>query len=183
VQRDKRFIPVDITVYLPTPDKCKVIPIITRASGFGNKLRYFRLKKGLSRDELAERSEVSRVYLAEIEQKNRTKISPFYIRKIAAGLGIDPLKLIPRNGSSRKREHFIDYLIPPDTLGARIKNLRMRQGLNFKEFTKRLKVSKDSTWRFERNITIPNETILKRIAKILKVKVSEITNNNGRKLK
>ena len=178
MQRNKRFIPVNITVYLPTPDKRFIPSIITNANGIGNKIKYFRLKKGLTRDELAEARGVSHAYLAEIEQKNRTTIHPLYIQKIADGLGVDPLKLISPNGSSKKKKHFIDYLIPPDTLGARIKNLRLKQDLTFKEFTKRLKVSKDSTWRFEKNITIPNERILKRMAKILKVTVLELTNNN-----
>jgi ribosome-binding protein aMBF1 (putative translation factor) len=39
-------------------------------------------------------------------------------------------------------------------------------------------MSSKIAWRFERNITVPNEKILKRMAKILKVTVSEITNNN-----
>ncbi len=178
VQRHKRFIPVDITIYLPTPDKRFIAETITPSSGFGNKLRYFRLKQGLTRDELAKRSGVSKAYLAEIEQKSRIQINPLYVRKIAAGLGIDPLKLVPRNSSLKKKGHYADYLIPPNTLGARIKNLRIRQGLNFKEFTRQLKVSKDSTWRFEKNITVPNKEILKRMAKILNVKALDITNNN-----
>jgi len=40
MQRNKRFIPVDITEYLPTPDKRKVIPIITNSSQFGNKIKW-----------------------------------------------------------------------------------------------------------------------------------------------
>jgi transcriptional regulator with XRE-family HTH domain len=46
--------------------------------------------------------------------------------------------------------------------------------LTFKEFTQKLKVSKDSTWRFEKNITIPNEKMLKRIAKVLRVSVKKL---------
>jgi transcriptional regulator with XRE-family HTH domain len=120
---------------------------------------------------------VSKGYLAEIEQNNRSLINPRYIQKIANGLELNPLKLISHNGSLSKKKHFLDCIIPPDTLGARIKNLRLKQGLTFKEFTRRLKVSKDSTWRFEKNITIPNEKILKGIAKILRVSTSELTKN------
>lgn len=179
MQRVKRFIPVDITVYLPTPDKRFTAEIITPSSGFGKKLRYFRLKNGLTRDELSERSGVSKGYLATIEQNNRSLINPRYIQKIANGLEVNPLKLISHTGTLSKKKHFLDYIIQPDTLGARIKNLRLKQGLTFKKFTKRLKVSKDSTWRFEKNITIPNEKILKRIARILKVSVSELTDNRS----
>ncbi|MCM8782680.1 MAG: helix-turn-helix domain-containing protein [Candidatus Omnitrophica bacterium] len=177
MQRVKRFISVELTLYLPTPDKRFTAEIITPSSGFGKKLRYFRLKKGLTRDELSERSGVSKGYLATIEQNNRSLINPRYIQKIAKGLELNPLKLISYNGSAGKKKHFLDYVIPPETLGARIKNLRIKQGLNFKEFTKRLKVSKDSTWRFEKNITVPNEKMLKRIAKLLRVSVSELTRN------
>jgi len=178
VQRNKRFIPVDITLYLPTPDKRKTIPNITNSEGIGNRIKYFRLTKGLTRDELAKISGVSGAYLAEIEQKNRSTIHPLYIQKIADGLGVDPLKLISPNGSLKKKIHFIDYLIPPDTLGARIKNLRFKRGLTLKEFTRKAGLSKDSIWRYEKDVTVPEEKILKRMAKVLKVNVSELTNNN-----
>ena len=178
VQRNKRFIPVNITLYLPTPDKRKAIPNIINSESIGNKIKYFRLKKGLTREELAKVCGVSRAYLAEIEQKNRSTIHPLYIQKIADGLGVDPLKLISPNGSSKKKKHFIDYLIPPHTLGARIKNLRFKQGLTLKEFTKKVGLSKDCIWRYEKDITVPEEKILKRIAKVLKVNVSKLTNNN-----
>ena len=87
-------------------------------------------------------------------------------------MGISPIKLISNNGSSKK--HLIDYLIPPTTLGKKIKNLRIKEGLTFKEFTKRLKVSKDTTWRIEKGISIPDEKILEGIADILKVDISEL---------
>ena len=182
-QRNKRFIPVDITLYLPTPDKRKAVPNIINSEGIGNKIKYFRLKKGLTRDELAKISGVSCAYLAEIEQKNRINIHPLYIQKIADGLGIDPLKLISPNGSSKKKKHFIDYLIPPDTLGAKIKNLRLKRGFTLKEFTRKVGLSKDCIWRYEKDITVPEEKILKRIAKVLKVNISELTNNNRKERK
>jgi len=137
------------------------------------RLCYFRLKKGLSRDELSKTSGVSKGYLAKIEQDKCFFTNPSYIQRIAKGLGVERLKLIPHSGLKKKR-HFLDYIIPPDTLGSRIKNLRLKRGLTFKEFTQKLKVSKDSTWRFEKNITIPNEKILKRIAKVLRVSVKKL---------
>ncbi len=113
-----------------------------------------------------------------LSRKNRVNIHPLYIQKIADGLRVNPLKLISPNGSSKKKKHFIDYLIPPHTLGAKIKNLRLKRGLSLKEFTKKAGLSKDCIWRYERDITIPEEKILKRIAKVLKVNVSKLTNNN-----
>jgi DNA-binding transcriptional regulator YiaG len=89
-------------------------------------------------------------------------LPPFFKKRNKFEIDVTNMsKLISYNGSHSKKKHFLDYIIPPDTLGAKIKNLRLKQGLTFKEFTKRLKVSKDSTWRFEKNITIPNEKILK----------------------
>jgi hypothetical protein len=42
----KRGTLVEITIYLPTPDKRQAVPIITNSSQFGNKIKYFRLKQG-----------------------------------------------------------------------------------------------------------------------------------------
>jgi transcriptional regulator with XRE-family HTH domain len=172
-QRCKKFIPIEVNLYLPTPDKRFTTPIIQDLKGIGNRIKYFRLKKGLTQDELAKISGISRSYLVKIERKNPKFLNPKYLEKIAKALGISPIKLISNNGSSKK--HLVDYLIPPTTLGKKIKNLRIREGLTFKEFTKRLKVSKDTTWRFEKGISIPNEKILRRMAKILKVDISELS--------
>ena len=171
-QRCEKFIPVEVTLYLPTPDRRFTIPVIQDLKGIGNRIRYFRLKKGLTQNKLAKISGVSRSYLVKIERENPSFLNPKYLQKIAKALRISPIKLISNNGSSKK--HLIDYLIPPTTLGKKIKNLRIKEGLTFKEFTKRLKVSKDTTWRIEKGISIPDKKILERIADILKVDISEL---------
>ena len=63
-------------------------------------------------------------------------------------------------------------------MGSQIKNLRHRAGLTQKDLAKRLKVSKACVCRYEKNITTPNGEILIKIARILKVEVSKLTNNN-----
>ncbi|RKX91883.1 MAG: hypothetical protein DRP84_10870, partial [Spirochaetes bacterium] len=52
-----------------------------------------------------------------------------------------------------------------------------------KEFTRKVGLSKDCIWRYEKDITVPEEKILKRIAKVLKVNISELTNNNRKERK
>jgi len=65
-------------------------------------------------------------------------------------------------------------LIPVDSLGSRIRNLRYKAGLAQKDMAKKLKVSKACVCRYEKNISRPNKKILKKIAKVLRVSVKKL---------
>lgn len=58
-------------------------------------------------------------------------------------------------------------------LGQKIKELRMDKGLTMEEFGKLFDASKSIVSRWERDISVPNEKRLKRIAKLAGKSVSE----------
>jgi len=175
VQRVKRFIPVELTLYLPTPDIRLIALPLSACKTLGNKIRYYRLEKGLTQEDLAALSGISKTYLVQIEKSNRSDINPLYIERIANALEINPLNFYPFNKGRAKNKNFIDYIIPPTSLGSKIKNLRLKQGLTLKEFTKKVKLSKDCIWRYEKGIAMPSREILFRIASSLNVSVAELT--------
>ncbi len=58
------------------------------AQSFGEKIRALRKEKGLTLDQLAERTESSKSYIWELENKNPPRPSAEKIAKIAAELGV-----------------------------------------------------------------------------------------------
>lgn len=60
-----------------------------------------------------------------------------------------------------------DFVIPPTSFGAWLKNQRMRQALRLKELAALLKVSAYSVIRYESDQSRPAPAILKRIHQLL----------------
>jgi len=58
------------------------------AQSFGEKIRALRKEKGLTLDQLAERTESSKSYIWELENKNPPRPSAEKIARIAAELGV-----------------------------------------------------------------------------------------------
>jgi len=59
---------------------------------FGKKVKEFRLKKGLSQEQLALSAEIDRTYLPSIEKGERN-VSITIVEKIAKGLNIEIIDL------------------------------------------------------------------------------------------
>jgi transcriptional regulator with XRE-family HTH domain len=64
---------------------------ITRA--FGLRVREFRVSKGLSQEELAERCDLHRTFIGRVE-RGETNITLVSIHKVAKGLGISASALV-----------------------------------------------------------------------------------------
>lgn len=60
-------------------------------------------------------------------------------------------RLIPAGNELAQNKHYIDNIIPPNSLGSRIKNLRLKQGMQQKDLAKRLGVSRACVCRYEKN--------------------------------
>lgn len=61
---------------------------------FGRKLRTVRVEKGISQEELAQRSGLHRTYVSSVERGERN-ISLVNIAKLASALGVKPTDLMP----------------------------------------------------------------------------------------
>ena len=59
---------------------------------FGTNVRFYRERKGLTQEELAEKSELHRTYISDIERFQRS-ISLSNIQKIADALGVAAYRL------------------------------------------------------------------------------------------
>lgn len=60
---------------------------------FGQRVRFLRIKKGISQEELADRCGVHRTYMGRIE-RGETNITLTNIHKVARGLGVSPASLL-----------------------------------------------------------------------------------------
>ncbi|GGG07661.1 helix-turn-helix domain-containing protein [Paenibacillus abyssi] len=67
---------------------------------FGVNLRYFRIRKGLTLQELAERLHVSANYLSTLENNNG-KIKPEFLPRLCAELGIQLTDLFEATAERR----------------------------------------------------------------------------------
>lgn len=177
-QRVKRFIPVKLTLYLPTPDTRRTVPSLSDTATIGARIKYYRLQKGLTQEQLAKSCGSSRVHIVDLEKNRASNSNPRTIQNIANALQISPFKLITSNNRNDKNRNLIDHIIPPTSLGARIKNLRVKRCLTQKELVKRTRLSKDCIWRYEKNIAKPNRNILIKIARSLNVSLTELTYKN-----
>lgn len=62
---------------------------------FANNLKFYRVERGLSQEELAFRSELHRTYISAVERKKKN-ISIKNIEKIAKALEVEPYMLLKK---------------------------------------------------------------------------------------
>ena len=103
-----------------------------------------------------------------------TKLSPNTILKIERGemkvikpwiLGriLSVLRGRIRDIFPAARGDIYDYLIPPKTFGNRLRNLRLRRGMQQKVLAKALGVARFTLQRYESDQSKPNREIMRRI--------------------
>ena len=63
------------------------------AHAFGVRLREFRLERGLSQEELADRCGLHRTFVGRVE-RGETNVTLGSIHKLAHGLGVPPYRLL-----------------------------------------------------------------------------------------
>ncbi|MBY0091577.1 helix-turn-helix transcriptional regulator [Priestia aryabhattai] len=85
----------------------------------GPRIREIRSKKKISLSQLAQRSDVTKSYLSQIERNICTNPSIEFVEKIAAGLNIEPEILVgwaedKAFGSSDSFAHMQEYLFDMD---------------------------------------------------------------------
>jgi transcriptional regulator with XRE-family HTH domain len=90
------------------------------AQSFGEKIRTLRKEKGLTLDQLAERTDSSKSYIWELENKNPPRPSAEKIAKIAAELGVTSDYLMDEKDQKKETAQDLAFYrkykaVDPDT--------------------------------------------------------------------
>jgi transcriptional regulator with XRE-family HTH domain len=149
----------------------------------GSRLKHLRQSQGITQNTLATLCSRPVSLIAKYEQNKIKKPSPYLLQELARALKTDTNKLIhiqDFQAISNKQDikDIFDHLVPPKDFGSKLKNLRLKHKINQKELALKLGLNRESIRRYEKNITTPNQEIQAKIAKILKIDVSTLTNNN-----
>jgi DNA-binding XRE family transcriptional regulator len=102
------------------------------------------------------------------------KLVPLLVQRVKRSIPVDLILYLP----SPNRRLCPRQYPQPATIGERIRQYRIKNCLSQSELSSKLQVSKARIYRIENNITTPNQEIQAKIAKILKVDVSTLTDNS-----
>jgi transcriptional regulator with XRE-family HTH domain len=133
----------------------------------GDRIRNLRVQKGLTIDQIVNQRDIPRSVLNRYERNEIDKLDPWTLEKIAKALGIDPIELLV---SETDVKDIFDYFCPPITLGAKIRNLRLKKHLQQKDLAKMLGIHKVSLCRYEKDQSKPDKQIILKIEQILNTK-------------
>lgn len=127
----------------------------------GDRVRKYRTLKGMTQKDLGDKLCVSSKYISRLEN-NMTETNYHILNDIALSLDVS-----------------INDLLGYDELGIKIKRYRHQQKMSQEELAERVGISYDYLKRLEvGNSFVPRVDTLQRIAKVLKVKVDDLINDN-----
>lgn len=109
-----------------------------------------RRRLGLTIEELSQKSRLSHNALSKLERDATPKVHPWVIGRVLPFLAARFQETFPEAGGDP-----YDFLIPPVTFGAWLKNLRMRRALKLKDLARALKVRPFTVIRYEADATKP----------------------------
>lgn len=119
----------------------------------GKNFRFIRKQKQLTQSELANKMNISRSYLGDLEN-NRRNPSIETVSALANALDINIDEILKSSNSPNS----------PNEVGVRISNIRRNLGLSMEELGKRLDTSKGAVNNWEKGVNFPNKERLKKIA-------------------
>lgn len=93
----------------------------------GKNIFEIRKKRGLTLSELAERANISKSYLSNIERNLNQNPSIYVVKKIASVLNVD-MKILLHNGSTQDEQHL------PDKELVELVNELKESGIDKKEY-------------------------------------------------
>ena len=133
----------------------------------GDRIRNLRVQTGLTIDQIVNQRDIPRSVLNRYERNEIDKLDPWTLEKIAKALEIDPIELLV---SETDVKDIFDYFCPPTTLGAKIRNLRLKKHLQQKDLAKMLGIHKVSLCRYEKDQCKPDKQIILKLEQILNTK-------------
>lgn len=130
-----------------------------KGATLGTRLRFLRKSLGLTLDRFSQISGLSRNAISRIERDIIRHVEPRILGRLMAHYANRLKEVFPEGDP-------YDSIIPPKTLGAWIKNQRLRRGLEQKRLARELNVHVFSVVRYERDEFRPDAEVRKRLNKL-----------------
>lgn len=128
----------------------------------GERLRFIRRKLGASPGRLANAAGVSPNALLRIE-RDEGPANDWILGRILRSLGNNAKAAFPG------AQDVFDFLVPPRDFATWLRNFRLRRGIQQKELARALAVSNVTICRYERNVSRPNDVVVKRLKRAFKL--------------
>ncbi|MBI4422301.1 MAG: transcriptional regulator [Elusimicrobia bacterium] len=109
-----------------------------------------RRRLGLTIEQLSTKSGLGHNVISRLERDAVRRVHPWIIGRLLPYLASQLKETFPKSEGDP-----YDFLMPPTTFCAWLKNLRMRRGLKLKELARRLKVRPFTVIRYEADETKP----------------------------
>lgn len=126
-----------------------------------------RKRCGLRLNDLSRKTGVSRNAIARAE-RDESRPRPQVLGRVLPALACAFQAAFPESAGDP-----YDFLIPPKTLGALIKNRRMRCGMQLKDLAKKLGVRPFTVIRYEADASTPQAKVRERLRRVLGMDVRD----------
>ncbi len=113
-----------------------------------------RRRLGLRIEDLSAKSGLSHNAISRLERDTTKRVHPWVLGRILPYLASRFNETFPEAGGDP-----YDFLIPPSTFGAWLKNFRMRRGLKLKDLARELKVRPFTVIRYEADLAKPSREV------------------------
>lgn len=123
----------------------------------GGRFRFLRKRRGMTLDDLAERTGIAKPTLCQFERGRRMRT--MIIAKLLAYFGREAADAFPEGDP-------LDQVVPVSDFGSWLRNFRIRRGLRQAEIAEALGVCKASISAYEMNYTRPQAPVLMRLKKV-----------------
>ena len=130
----------------------------------GARLRYLRRRLGLTIALYATGTGVSHGAIGRLERDKLRTLNPWVLGRILPFLASKYKEAFPETAGDP-----YDFLVPPTTFGAWLRNQRMRRGLQQRDLARLLGVNRESIRRYEANETKPIAEVRNRLRKVFKL--------------
>ena len=131
---------------------------------FGARLRFLRKQLNLTIAQYATKTGLAHGTIARIERDETRVLKPWVLGKILPFVVSRFKEAFPESGGDP-----YDFLMPPTSFGAFLKNLRLRRGLQQKELARLLAVNRESIRRYEGNLTKPEAAVRTKLRKAFRL--------------
>lgn len=147
----------------------------------GENIKIFRKRKHLTQSELADKANISRSYLADLE-RNRYNPSVETLKSIARALKVSESDLLNEvSTTGYEKDNFLNITneVEKISIGRKIEQLREGKGWSQQEFANKLDLALPTISQFETNERKPSIKTINMIADIFNVEPSYFSDEDS----